>query len=76
MRRYGGAANQYNQLRHTPQEDAVMIWWLLALFTIGGSLAYHRASSWLFVAAIGVWLWLFTSNAPLSPAAISTRLVT
>ena len=49
-----------------------MIWWLLALFAIGGSLAYHRASSWLFVAAIGVWLWLFTSNAPLSPAAFST----
>ena len=52
-----------------------MIWWLLALAAIAGSLAYHRASAWLFTGAIGVWLWLFTSNAALSPAVNSTLWV-
>ena len=47
-----------------------MTCWLLALAlaAVAGTLAYHRANAWLWSAAIGVWLWLFTSAAELSPA--------
>ncbi len=52
-----------------------MIWWLLALVAVGGTLAYHRASAWLWSAAIGLWLWLFTWFVVLSPAVNSTLWV-
>ena len=49
----------------------MIIWWLLALAAVAGTLAYHRAGAWVWTAVIGVWLWLFTSYVGLPAAVIS-----
>ena len=48
-----------------------MVWWLLALFAVAGTLAYHRAGAWVWIAAIASLLGLATAYAALPSAVIS-----
>ena len=50
-----------------------MIWWLLALVVLAGILAYHRASAWMWAAALGILLVLASQFAHL-PAPVMTSL--
>ncbi len=50
----------------------MMFWWVLTLFAVAGTLAYVRASAWLWAGITGLWLWLFLSIFDVSPAWNST----
>ena len=42
-----------------------MVWWLLALIAVAGTLAYHSASAWVWAAVLAVMLWLAQAYAAL-----------
>jgi acyl-CoA dehydrogenase len=50
----------------------MMFWWVLTLFAVAGTLAYVRASAWLWAGITGLWLWLFLPIFDVPPAWNST----
>ena len=48
-----------------------MIWWLLALVAVAGTLAYRAAGAWTWAAALAFMLWLAKVYAALPSAVIS-----
>ena len=48
-----------------------MIWWLLALVAVAGTLAYRAAGAWTWAAALAFMLWLAKTYAALPSAVIS-----